>query len=191
LFATLGYTIIPEMEEVLKEHKRKLRDVILISMGIVLTVYALFAFAFVGTYGTNISDIATMSLTGKMAVLGDLFVLLTMTTPFIAMSAVVKAMYHDDFNLDRRLAWFLAAFIPFMLFLYLNFDFVTLIGAAGTYAFGFMGIMTCFMVMNARKQKAETKPEFIVPGGVIPIYFTMLIFIGGIVYHTAILLGLI
>jgi amino acid permease len=191
LFATLGYTIIPEIEELMADNKKKIKDVVLIAMGIVLAIYALFAFVFVGNFGTGINNMATISLSGNLEIFGDLFMLLTMITPFIAMSTVVKDVYCDDFRLDRRLSWFLAAFIPFMLFLYLDLDFVTLIGISGTYAFGFMGVMTGFMVINARKQKPEVKPEFIVPGGSIPVFLTILVFIGGIVYQTALMLGLI
>lgn len=191
LFATMGYTIIPELEELLKYDRKKMKNVILIAMGIVLAVYALFTFAFIGVFGTGIADIATISLTGKLALFGDIFVLLTMTTPFIALSAVVKSVYTEDFNIDKRLSWFLSAFIPFMLFLYLDLDFVTLIGISGTYAFSIMGILTAYMIINARKQIPETKPEFIVPGGSLPVYLTIAVLIGGIVFHTALFMGLL
>jgi amino acid permease len=191
LFATLGYTIIPEVEELMVDNKKKIKDVVLIAMGIVLAIYALFAFVFVGNFGTGVNNMATISLSGNLEIFGDIFMLLTMITPFIAMSTVVKDVYCADFRLDRRLSWFLAAFIPFMLFLYLNLDFVTLIGISGTYAFGFMGVMTGIMVLNARKQKPEVKPEFIVPGGKLPVYLTIAVFIGGIIYQTALMLGLI
>lgn len=191
LFSTMGYTVIPEMEEALKFNKKKLKETVLISTGIVLAIYFIFALAFVGVFGVDISDIATVSLTGNLALFGNLFVLLTMTTPFISLSTVVKDIYHDDFNLDKRLGWFLAAFIPFMLFLYLDFDFVTLISAAGAFAFGLMGILTAYMVINARKQIPETQPEFVVPGGNLPVYFTIAIFIAGIFYHIALYSGII
>jgi amino acid permease len=189
LFASLGYTVIPELEEAIEKDKRQMKWVILGAMLITIAIYAFYTFVFVGVYGTSVNEIATISVTGPLALLGDIFVLFTMVTPFIALCTVVKDIYILDFKIPKSFGWFLACFIPFMIFLYGGFDFITLLGISGTYSGGLMGILSAVMILQARKMKPETKPQFIVPGGNLPIYFTILVFIGGIIYQTLFLLG--
>jgi len=189
LFASLGYPVIPEIEHFVAGNKRRMKDVIIIAMSIVLASYFLYSFVFVGAFGTGVGEIAVTSLV-ENRLLGDIFILLTMITPFIALSTVVKEVYVCDMKVDKRLSWFLAAFIPFLIFLYGKLDFITLLMISGTYSGGLMGILTCFTLMNARK-KCDMKPEYVVPGGNIPIYFSIGIFVLGIAYQTLVLLGLI
>jgi amino acid permease len=189
LFSLLGYTVVPEIEPLLEANKRKMRDAILIAMGIVLAIYFVYTFVFVGVFGIDIAEIAMSSLT-DYSLLGSIFVLLTMITPFIALSTVVKEVWIQDMRFDKRLSWFLAAFIPFIIFVYGGLSFITLLEISGTYSGGIMGILTCFAVIAARK-KSDMKPEYVVPGGNPPLYFAIIIFVLGIIYQTLSLAGLI
>jgi len=189
LFASLGYTVVPEIEPLLEGNKKRMKDVILIAMAIVLMIYALYTFVFVGSFGSDVAEIAVTSMT-QYQLLGDVFILLTMITPFIALSTVVKEVYIQDMKIDKRLSWFLAAFIPFIIFVYGKISFITLLELSGTYSGGLMGILTCYTLMHARK-KSEMKPEYVVPGGNIPIYFSIAVFVLGIIYQTLSIAGLV
>lgn len=190
LFASLGYSVVPEIEPLFEGgHKKKMKDAIMLAMAIVLVIYFIYTFVFVGTFGSNVGEIAVTSLT-QYSWLGDVFILLTMITPFIALSMVVKEVYIEDMKVDKRLSWFLAAFIPFMIFMYGKLSFITLLEISGTYSGGLMGILTCFAVIGARK-KCDMQPEYVVPGGNIPIYFSVAVFVLGIIYQTLAILGLI
>jgi amino acid permease len=189
LFASLGYSVVPEVEPLLEGNKKSMKDAILLAMAIVMAIYFLYTFVFVGAFGTNVAQIAVESLT-QYSLLGDIFILLTMITPFIALSIVVKEIYIEDMKVDKRLSWFLAAFIPFMIFVYGKLSFITLLEFSGTYSGGLMGILTCLSVIGARK-KCDMKPEYVVPGGNGLLYFTMGVFVLGIIYQTLSIMGLV
>lgn len=190
IFSFMGYTVIPEIKEnVLKGNKKSLWKVILIAMAVTVLIYFVFNYVFAGNFGNLVSEIGTNSLTGKAVWIGALFVLLTLVTPFIALSAVIKNIYIKDFGIDRRFSWFLAAFIPYIIFLYGGFSFVELISFAGALAFGLLGIITVIVTFKARQQKSELKPEYIVPGGTALLTLTGLIFAAAVVYHVLLITG--
>ena len=88
-------------------------------------------------------------------------------------------------GLDKRVSWFLSAFIPFLIYVYVKLGFVAFLQISGTYAGGLLGLLTMIMVLKARKRKGYKK---LVPGGSIPIYYSILIFAVGILYQTLMLI---
>ncbi|MCD6575666.1 MAG: amino acid permease [Nanoarchaeota archaeon] len=184
LFSCLGYNVIPEMKRVLGKKKRKVLTAISLAMAIVLAIYILFSYTFVGNFGSNVKEVAVVGLP-IYRVLGDIFVLIAMGVPFIALSDAIKHVYVNDMGLDKRVSWFLSAFIPFLIYVYVKLGFVAFLQISGTYAGGLLGLLTMIMVLKARKRKGYKK---LVPGGSIPIYYSILIFAVGILYQTLMLI---
>ncbi len=181
LFSCLGYNVIPEMKKILGKQKEKLMTAIVGAMAIVMTIYILFSYVFIGNFGSQINEVAVVGLP-VYTLLGNLFVLIAMAIPFIALTDAIKHIYVKDIGLDRRISWFLSAFIPFLIYVYVKLGFVTFLQISGTYAGGLLGILTMLIVLKARKKKVKTK--FRVPGGNFPIYFAIAIFVIGIFYQT-------
>ena len=190
LFACLGYNVIPEMKKTLK-NKKQLMPAIIAAMIVVFTIYILFSYVFLGTFGTTIGEVAIVGLP-NYTLLGNIFVILAMTIPFIALADAIKHIYVEDIGIDKRTSWFLSAFIPFMIYVYANLGFVKLLQLSGTYAGGMLGLLVMFLVLKSReKTKGKRKKcKFRVPGGNFPIYFSIAIFSIGIIYQTFLILGL-
>ncbi len=186
LFACLGYNVIPEMKKTVGNSK-KLFSAILIAMILVFSIYILFSYVFVGSLGTNVEEVALIGLP-KYEMLGNVFVVLAMTIPFIALADAIKHIYIEDIGVDKRTSWFLSAFIPFMIYVYANLGFVKMLQLSGTYAGGMLGILV--MLLTLKEREKMKKCEFKVPGGKIPIYFSILIFSIGIIYQTLLIFGL-
>ena len=184
LFSCLGYNVIPEMKKVLGKDKRKIITASTIAMLIVLSIYALFSYVFVGSLGTGVNEVAVVGLP-HYKIWGDLFVLIAMGVPFIALSDAIKHVYVNDFGLDKRMSWFLSAFIPFLIYVYVKLGFITFLQISGTYAGGMLGLLTMVMALKARKTKKFKK---IIPGGNLPIYYSIVIFAAGILYQTLMLI---
>ncbi len=184
LFSGLGYNVIPEMKKILKNNKKKLISSIAAAMAIVSVIYILFSYVFVGSFGAKVGEVAVVGLP-QYAFWGDLFVLVAMAIPFIALTDAVKHVYIHDMGVDSRVSWFLSAFIPFLIYIYVKLGFITFLQISGTYAGGFLGILSMLMVLKARKKKRFKK---LIPGGNLPIYFSIIIFSLGIAYQTVHLL---
>ena len=189
LFACLGYNAIPEMKRILK-NKKQLMSAIVAAMTIVFSIYILFSYVFVGNFGTAVGEIAVVGLP-NYTLLGNVFVILAMAIPFIALADAVKHIYVNDMGIDKRTSWFLSAFIPFMIYVYANLGFVKLLQLSGTYAGGMLGILVMLLVLKSREKTKRKKCNFRVPGGRLPIYFSLAVFSIGIIYQTILIVGLI
>ncbi len=185
LFACLGYNVIPEMKKVLGKSK-KLIPAIVVAMLIVFTIYILFSYVFVGVFGANVGEVAVIGLS-NYELLGNIFVILAMTIPFIALADAIKHIYINDIGVDKRTSWFLSAFIPFLIYVYTNLGFVKLLQLSGTYAGGLLGILVMLLTLKSRKENKKCKIK--IPGGNIPIYFSIAIFSIGIIYQTISIIG--
>lgn len=190
LFACLGYSVIPEVEMLLKKQRDKMFFAIILATFICIGLYTLFSFTVVGVYGFNVAEIATQSLSGIKNVFGTIVAILAMATGFLALGLVMKHVFSLDLKIDKRISWIIVCFFPLLIVFFISPGFVEALGFTGTYAGGLTGILSCFLVYNARK-KGKRKPEYVVPGGTFLIVLSGLVFIGGIVYQTVHLLGFI
>jgi amino acid permease len=189
LFACMGYTAIPKMLDIFRKREKDLMPAILISMGIVIALYFFFAYVFLGNFGNNVGEVALIGLP-KFTAWGNIFVLLAMVTPFIALADAIKHIYVRDLKLDKRVSWFLAAFIPFLVYVYVKLGFVNFLQISGAYSGGILGILSGILVIKARKY-SKVKPAYVVPGGNSLVYLMIALFTIGMAYQTAALLGII
>jgi tyrosine-specific transport protein len=167
LFALIGSSSIPEMKEELEKEKKSLKKAIIIGSTIPIIVYLLFAFAIVGALGKETYEIGALGLTAilgeKMAFLGAIFAMMTMSTAFLALGLALKELFWYDYGLRKNTSWLLACFVPFLLFVLVKLgnlaDFVTILDVAGIITGAITGILVVLMVINAKK-KGERKPEY-------------------------------
>ena len=71
--------------------------------------------------------------------------------PFVLLAHAVKHIYTKDFGLDKRVSWFLAAFIPFLIYIYVKIGFIEFLQISGTYSGGLLGILTGFLIIKAKQ----------------------------------------
>jgi len=163
LFAFVGASAIPEMREVLRRNRKEMKKAIIIGSLIPLVLYALFAFAIVGVFNKNVTEVATVGLGlefGKIIVIfANLFAVLAMTTSFLGLGLALKESYDFDYKLNHNISWALAVFIPLIGFLFGFKSFIQVIGMTGVFAGGLEGILVVLMLWKA-KEKGERKPEY-------------------------------
>lgn len=155
LFATIGYSVIPEMEEILGNEKRKLKSAITLGTLIPVFVYLIFIFVVLGVAGPLTSENA---ISGLARALNSQFVLLIGSAlGFLAVleAALSQGVYFKetlwyDFKLNKWLAWFLTGTVPLALFLLGARDFITIIGLVGAAFFGFQTVVILLIHKKAK-----------------------------------------
>jgi len=160
LFAYLGIPAIPELKEILAREENKMFKVLLIGSIIPIVVYVLFSFVFVGSLGNKISEIATTNLIeNKLFIIGNIFTLLVMTTPFLALGLALQEMYEYDFGFSRKKAFFFSCFIPYLIFLFGTKSFIKTITIAGAITGTLDAILIVLMFWKAKKT-GKRIPEY-------------------------------
>ena len=181
LFSLLGYTVMPEVSQIIK--KSQIKKIVVISMVSSIAVYLIFTAGFVGAFN-NVLQIPSENLSGNLALIGDILIFLILSTPYLALSLAVRDVYYLDLKMRKSFAWLLACLIPFLLYLYLNVGFVNLLSISGAYTGGGLGILTMVSVLKAREGRKIKKSKW-------PIYISIAIFLIGIAYETVYLVGAI
>lgn len=181
LFSLLGYTVMPEVSQIIK--KDQIKKVVLISMISAISIYVIFTLGFVGAFD-NVSQIPSQNLNGVLGIVGDVLIFLILSTPYLALSLALRDVYYLDLKMRKSFSWLLACLVPFFLYLYLNIGFVNLLSISGAYAGGGLGILTMVSILKAREKKK-------VKGSKWPIYASIAVFLIGITYETIHLVGVL
>ena len=176
VFALEGLPAIPQMNEILWEEKKSLMKSIIIGFSIPLVLYTFFCFASIGALGTDISEIATMSLSrfgGFFMIFGSLFALLAMSTGFISLSNALSETYSEDLKFGKISSWALACFVPLIVLTAANIfmptlNFAQIVAYTGILFTGPYYIITVYTFHKARKS-GDRVPEYELK---IPDYLT-------------------
>lgn len=180
LFSLWGATLIPEVEEMLKENKKLLKIVIPISILVPIFLYLFFIYLILGITGSQTTESA---LTGLRNYLGEgifslalFFGVLTTFTSFIALGLTLKKIFWYDLKINKNLSWAITCFIPLILFLIGIRQFIPVISFVGSIMLGIDGILILLMYhKETKKQRPKTKNLIIFP--------LILIFLAGIIYE--------
>ncbi len=179
LFAMLGYSILPELEIILKGKEKIMKKAIILGTLIPAIIYAFFAISIAGVFGQATPEIATLAL-GKIFILLGI---LTMFTAYAALSIALEDMYILDYKIKRKKAWLLTSLIPILLFIIAEItktnSFVNVLGISGAISGGIAGILILLMNQKAKK-KGNRKPEYSIPINKPLILILSIIFILGI-----------
>lgn len=157
LFSLAGMGIVPELKDVLgQKHQRMLSPVIMTGMGMILALYALFAFVVVGVTG---GDTSSMAFDGLVPQLGDTFRIvatllgsLTILSIYMVFGIELLNTFKFDFNLRHRIAWFLVCAVPVILFAIGMREFVEIVGFVGSVFVGILGILVALSYWSMRRR---------------------------------------
>ncbi len=105
-----------------------------------------------------------------------------MITSFLGVAESVKETLWWDFKINEKLAYVLAVFVPYVLYVMGIGNLVGVIGFAGGVAGGLSGIVLVLIYMKLRKKKGslplfKRKPPLWLP------YFLISLFLLGIIYQ--------
>ena len=181
VFAFEGLPAIPQMSEVLGEEKKNLRKSIIIGFSIPLTLYISFSVACIGALGTDIAEVATLSLTkygSIFSTVGNIFALFAMATGFISLSNAIYETYSEDMKINGKLSWVLACFIPLIVLSIANvllpkLNFTEIVSYTGILFTGPYYLITIYTFYKARNG-GDRVPEYKLG---IPNYLTGLVMI--------------
>jgi amino acid permease len=187
LFAFMGFTVIPEVAHVLGRDKKLLYRVVLTAYSVIIVLYVLFSYSFVGVYGAGVADVATDSLSGALLLVGAFMTLLLFVTSYLAVGVVMKDMFLLDMKFKKRVPWLLTVFVPLAAWLVLHPGFIEVISVIGSFTGGVTGILICLMLVESRK-KGNRKPEYVVWGAEFLPYIIILVLLGGMAWQVSALL---
>lgn len=186
LFSMLGFSAIPEVGRIMQGRERSLKKAMIIGTLIPVIVYIIFALIFVGVFGQNVQEVATISL-GR---LGSLIGIATMVTAYFVLSFALKDTFEIDLELKKSRVFFLVSVVPLILYLLISLfgflDFVSVLGIGGVISGGLTGILI-LLINNQAKKYSERKPEYWIPINWAIIILVSLVFIAGVVIELGIL----
>ncbi|MCL4400363.1 MAG: hypothetical protein M1348_00125 [Candidatus Parvarchaeota archaeon] len=181
LFALMAYTVVPEVREELHNNPKHFNRVIIISMLISMAVYLLFAAAFMGAFGSNVSIIATNSLaSGQYSIIFYLLTIFLVITPYISLSLVVVDAFNYDFKLRRGYSFWLSVLIPLGLAI-IGFNFERVLEAIGGVLLPVLSLLILYAVYQERRRFGNSR-RYRAPGGLAAILFTSAVMVIGFIY---------
>lgn len=154
LFAMSGASAIPEVVDTLKKrNKKNMNKIAVMSTIIVSLVYILFTAAVLGsTHGTipedGISSLAVFG-SGILFYVGTIFGLCAIVTSYMALALELRFTFEYDMKMQKKIAWFIVAILPLILFVLGMQDFVFLVSLVGALGVGVEGICIALLAYRA------------------------------------------
>lgn len=180
LFAMAGLGITPEMHDILGEkHERKMFSAVIVTMGVILSLYIAFAVVVMGASGDMITDDALsglgVALGPTIAVLGALLGSITLISVFMVAGIEVKDTLLFDYKMKNWSAWLLTIGVPGLLFFLGLREFITVISFTGAVFGSVTAVVIIAIYYNMLKKMRRRKNIFRVPLwilGLIVLVFT-------------------
>ncbi len=174
LFSLWGAGFIPEVEEMVRGHKKSLKKVIIIATLLPALFYFIFTFLILSITGTGTTESALVGLKdflgqGGTAVAVFMGVITTFIA-FIAQGLLLKKIFMYDMGIKHFPAFVLTCFVPLILFLLGLNSFIVLISFIGGVLISIEGILILLMYKKIGGKK-------------IIIYPLIIFFALGIVYE--------
>lgn len=165
LFSLWGASLIPEVEEILKEKKFLLKKAIPVAILIPAIFYFLFILAVTSISGAHTSPEA---ITGLRAYLSNNVILLLLIfglvatfTSYVALGLTLRKIFCYDLKIPRNISWAIACFVPFLLYLAGFKDFIKIIGLIGGVMLATDGILIALMYQKIKGKKFWVYPLII------------------------------
>lgn len=185
-FSVSGMAAIPEVCRLLAGQKEKIKSAIAWGTYLSAMLMLIFVMVIVGLTGKNITP---DTLAGLSRVFGDgiikitlVFGLLAIITSMICIAQADREVFWWDFKLNKNLAWALACFTPFFIYLAGLRDITKVVGLTGALAGGILGIVVIYLVIKI-KQKCECDSVIKNKINKITVSGLSLLFILGLIYE--------
>lgn len=182
LFSLVGWTAIPEMSELFRDHhqKKNTNKVIILGTLLVLILYIMFALAVVGVSGKNTSPdaLSGLALGSTIVTLGAVFGVVAIAASFLILGLYLKNTLIYDFNLSPKKSFLTTSLPPLILFLAGLRTFIEVIGLTGTIIGAVEGVVI-ILIFRKAKQEGDRKPEYTLKLRPILLYLLMAIFVLG------------
>jgi len=186
LYALAGIAAIPEIKDFFSGESRKFyKKAIIWGTLIPGILYFIFMVTVIGLTGINTSlDAVTglIDLLGKKVIfMGALFGFLATISSFFILGLSLKETFLYDFKINKNLSWFMACFVPLILFGFGVYNFVTIIALLGAIMGGIEGTAVVLIYKKAKKL-GDQAPDYNLKDPVILRYIMILLFVLGFIY---------
>ncbi|MFA5303750.1 MAG: aromatic amino acid transport family protein [Candidatus Nanoarchaeia archaeon] len=177
LFSFGGYNIMAQVEQITKSNKDLMVKISFYGILLSFVFFFLFATIMLGVFGSQISEIATESLTGVVGLIGNLIALFAMTGSFIMSGLLLKDMLVNDYSLNPNISSFIAMFLPLIFIILFGPSFINTLAFTGAVVAGIFGVILCITIIYERKKitKFYYKAPF---GNFLPIITAIFFLIG-------------
>ena len=170
LFAFMASPAIPELQEVLKKEKKKMKKAIIIGSLTPIVLYLIFVFVVGGVVGLENFEllqpnqrIATIALSVYslpfLGIMANLLAVLAMFTSFLTLGIALVEVYQYDYKFSRLNSLLLTFSVPLVISLFNLTTFLSVLGITGAVAGGLDGILVTLMFWKAKKL-GDRKPEY-------------------------------
>jgi len=185
LVALDGSSTLPMVAKIINRHPEKFKSIIRTSMSLAILVIVIFVLSIIGISGNETSQDA---LSGIKPIINHgvirfalTFGLFSMLTSVLGVAESLRETFIWDYKINRRLSWFLAVAIPYVLYCIGLDSLIIVIGLSGSLAGGFSAIMLIFAFMHMRAQKHNLSMfKHAVSDNFF--YFIIFLFVSGIGY---------
>ncbi len=182
-FALMGFNAIPEAIRMLHRRVRYVPIVLILGVLIPAILYITFAVAIVGVMGPETQELGILGMDtvlGPVAIIaGNIFILFSVTTSFLAIGFAQKNVFSLDYNLPDLFSWFLACAIPFLVFLSIRnvAGFVDVMSITGS-IFGGVLVGLVLIISYLSKNKSRKDAPYNIPMNlpVLIILLSLLVF---------------
>jgi amino acid permease len=151
LFSLSGFTVIPEMEELLRHHSHKNRLLPLSSLvGLSLSVlfYLIFSYSVIRISGNQLTPDSVTGIFNTVPLLGKLIAFLGLIITFKATQSfllILRELFYRDFHLNKKISDFLPLiFIILPLFLF-SLSFLKVISFTGSITIFLSAVIICLI----------------------------------------------
>ena len=186
LFSLDGCGSLPIVVKLLKKDKKQVKQVVRLGTFISAGVIAVFTLVIVGISGTATTPDALVGLREKfdngVILFSLLFGVLTITTSFLLVSESVKETLWWDFKVNKKVAWAIAVFVPYLFYFFGVRNLTNVISFAGGVAGGLSAIILV-LIFYRRKKKQKTLALFTKQPSNAIVFFLITLFLCGVVYE--------
>jgi len=172
LYSLAGMAAIPEIRSMFGKNEKIFKRTIILGTIIPAFLYLIFSGTIIGLTGANTSANAIsglIDLLGEKAVLlGSIFGFLATITSFFILGLSLKQTYICDFGFNKIWAWFIACFIPLILFVLGFHNFILVITILGA----LMGLIECTAIILIHRKINSKFPVWV-------HYFIVVVFVIG------------
>jgi tyrosine-specific transport protein len=155
LFSLWGATFIPELKQMLSSDLKLFKRVIISGTIFSALTYLFFIITILGASGESTSKEAIegfmKSTGGNIVKAGLIFGIVNIFDSFVAIGLILKKILWHDFGLSKNMSWFIACFLPLVLFFIGPKEYISIIGLIGTVLIGTEGMIIVFIYRNFLK----------------------------------------
>jgi len=160
LFALDGNGSLPIVVKLLDRDKENIKRVIRYGTILPVLVISIFVIVIIGITGENTTADALTGIknlfNGGIISIALIFGIFTMVTSFLGVAESIRETLWWDYKVNSYMAWALAVFVPYILYIMGLKNLIGVISFAGAVAGGLSAIILILIFIKLKKQKGKT-----------------------------------